>query len=366
MTGQIIALIIIAVIVVVAAFGAWIAARNSHRLPPAPGGERISEDAGATAVEEEQPEAAGTRIQRLRGRLARSGGFGHAILNILSRGNLSETDWEEIEDTLLGADVGLEATDSIMEALRTATKVDGTQDPERVREILREELRRRVDMNMDRSLHLNPGRGEDGSHLPASLLAVGVNGTGKTTTVGKLARLLRADGKEVLMGAADTFRAAAADQLETWGSRVGVEVVRSEREGADPASVAFDAVHRARTAGADVVLIDTAGRLQNKAGLMDELGKIRRVMERESVVREVLLVIDATTGQNGLEQARVFGEVAGITGIVLTKLDGTAKGGIIIRVQQELGVPVKLVGLGEGPDDLAPFIPADFVDALLG
>ncbi|MBR5950417.1 MAG: signal recognition particle-docking protein FtsY, partial [Actinomycetaceae bacterium] len=221
------------------------------------------------------------------------------------------------------------------------------------------------DPEADRSLHIDERTGASGNREPASLLMVGVNGTGKTTTVGKLARVLVAEGKNVMLGAADTFRAAAADQLETWGQRAGVPVVRAEREGADPASVAFEAVAQARAQGVDVVLVDTAGRLQNKAGLMDELGKIKRVMEKEAPVSEVLLVLDATTGQNGLRQAQVFGEVTGLTGIVLTKLDGTAKGGIIIQVQRELGVPVKFVGLGEGADDLAPFNCEDFVDALL-
>jgi fused signal recognition particle receptor len=324
-------------------------------------------------------------MQRLRARLARSGGLGKTLLSILSRGDLSPADWEEIEDTLLMADVGLDPTAEIMEALRTQTKVEGTRDPERVRAILRSELIRLVDADMDRSLHVDPpapnagdtaegssdadgdqaSTGSGGAH-PASILMVGVNGTGKTTTVGKLARVLVAEGKTVLLGAADTFRAAAADQLTTWGERVGVDVVRSEREGADPASVAFEAIKQGTERGVDVVVVDTAGRLQNKAGLMDELGKIKRVMERQAPVSEVLLVLDATTGQNGMRQAQVFAEVTGITGIVLTKLDGTAKGGIVIAVQRELGVPVKFIGLGEGADDLAPFVPEDFVDALLG
>lgn len=299
-------------------------------------------------------------MQRLRARLARSGGLGGRLLSILSRGDLSAADWEELEDTLLMADVGLEATSEIMESLKTKTKVEGTRDPERVRAILREELLALVDPGMDRSLSLD----HDESN-PATILVVGVNGTGKTTTVGKLARVLVAEGKRVVLGAADTFRAAAADQLTTWGERVGVDVVRSDREGADPASVAFDAVDAGRRNGADVVVVDTAGRLQNKSGLMDELGKIKRVMERNAPVGEVLLVLDATTGQNGMRQAQVFGEVTGITGIVLTKLDGTAKGGIVVSVQRELEVPVKLVGLGEGADDLAPFDPEGFVDALL-
>ncbi|MEZ7897799.1 MAG: signal recognition particle-docking protein FtsY, partial [Flaviflexus sp.] len=259
----------------------------------------------------------------------------------------------------------LEASDDLMANLRTETKVRGTTDPEVVRQILREQLLALVDPTLDRSLDTTPGVGEDGNHHPATVLVVGVNGTGKTTTIGKLARVLVAEGQSVVLGAADTFRAAAADQLATWGERVGVDVVRSEVEGADPASVAFEAVATGRRHNADVVVVDTAGRLQNKAGLMDELGKIKRVMEKQAPVREVLLVIDATTGQNAMSQAKVFSEVVGITGIVLTKLDGTAKGGIVINVQRTLGVPVKFVGLGEGADDLAPFDAEGFVDALL-
>ncbi len=314
----------------------------------------------------ELPESLPSRMQRLRARLARSGGFGQSLLSILSRGDLSPADWEELEDTLLMADVGLDPTTEIMENLKTQTKVEGTRDPQRVRAILRTELLKLVDPAMDRSISTAPGVGDDGATHPATMLMVGVNGTGKTTTVGKLARVLVAEEKSVLLGAADTFRAAAADQLSTWGERVGVDVIRSDREGADPASVAFEAVKVGRERGVDVVLVDTAGRLQNKAGLMDELGKIKRVMEKQAPVREVLLVLDATTGQNGLQQAKVFSEVTGITGIVLTKLDGTAKGGIVIAVQRALGVPVKFIGLGEGADDLAPFDPEGFVDALLG
>lgn len=324
--------------------------------------ETVLEEPAATL---ETPESVPSRMQRLRARLARSGSLGSVLLSILSRSNLTEEDWEEIEETLLGADVGLEATDELMENLRTETKVRGTSDPAEVREILREQLLALVDQDMDRSLDLSPGLSDTGEHHPASILVVGVNGTGKTTTIGKLARVLVSEDKKVLLGAADTFRAAAADQLETWGNRVGVEVVRSDVEGADPASVAFDAVARGAADSADVVIVDTAGRLQNKSTLMDELGKIKRVMERNAPIREALLVIDATTGQNAMSQAKVFSEVVGLTGIVLTKLDGTAKGGIVINVQRTLGVPVKFVGLGEGPDDLAPFNPADFVDALL-
>jgi fused signal recognition particle receptor len=244
--------------------------------------------------------------------------------------------------------------------------VQGLKDPAQVRALLREQLLALVDPGLDRTLATERVPGPSGDPVPAVVMVVGVNGTGKTTTVGKLARVLVAEERTVLLGAADTFRAAAADQLQTWGSRVGLRTVRADRDGADPASVAFDAVRTGVTEGVDVVLVDTAGRLQNKAGLMDELGKITRVITREAPLSEVLLVLDATTGQNGLTQARVFAEVAGVTGIVLTKLDGTAKGGIVVAVQRELGVPVKLVGLGEGPDDLAPFDAAEFVDGILG
>ena len=315
----------------------------------------------------ERPESIPGRMQRLRARLAGSGGFGRAVLAVLSRGDLTEADWEEIEDTLLTSDLGIEVTTGLMDDLRTQAKVLATSDPAAIRAVLRDELVRLVDPSLDRSLNLKrPTRAEGAQAAPAAaILMVGVNGTGKTTTCGKLARVLVAQDKTVIMGAADTFRAAAADQLTTWGQRVGVTVVRSEREGADPASVAYDAVRAAAAKDVDVVLVDTAGRLQNKAGLMDELGKIKRVMGKVAPVGEVLLVLDATTGQNGMRQAQVFSQAVGITGIVLTKMDGTAKGGIVVTVQKELGVPVKLVGLGEGADDLAPFDPEGFVDALL-
>lgn len=318
------------------------------------------EEESAEAVLE-TPEPAQGRMQRLRSRLAKSGSFGKMLLGVLGRGDLSAEDWEEIEDTLLMADLGIAATDELMEDLRTQAKVLGTSDPEKIREILRAKLIELVNPDLDRSLNLEQADGAK----PGIVLAVGVNGTGKTTTVGKIARILVAENKSVVLGAADTFRAAAADQLETWGNRVGVEVVRSDKEGADPASVAFDAVKYGKEKGLDVVLVDTAGRLQNKAGLMDELGKVKRVIEKSAPVTETLLVLDATTGQNGMQQAKVFSEVVDVSGIVLTKLDGTARGGIVVSVQRELSVPVKLVGLGEGPDDLAPFVPEDFVDALL-
>jgi fused signal recognition particle receptor len=309
----------------------------------------------------ERPESATGRLQRLRARLARSNtALGKGLLSLLSSGGLDEQAWESVEDTLLSSDLGVEATKELVDSLRSRVTVEGTRDQEVVRGWLREDLLRLVDPTMDRSVASSRVQGR-----PAVVMVVGVNGTGKTTTVGKLARVLVAADKDVVLGAADTFRAAAADQLTTWGERVGVPTIRSERDGADPASVAFDAVRAAIEMEADVVLIDTAGRLHNKVGLMDELSKVKRVVEKQSPIDEVLLVLDATTGQNGLRQAEVFGEVVDVTGIVLTKLDGTAKGGIVVAVQRKLGVPVKLVGLGEGPDDLAPFDPEAFVDALI-
>ncbi|QJW37128.1 signal recognition particle-docking protein FtsY [Cellulosimicrobium protaetiae] len=343
--------------------------REPAGAPPgtATEGPPVAEEVPAAAPAVERPEPVGGRLVRLRERLARSGSpLGARLLSVLSRDHLTEEDWDELEETLLLADVGAGPAGELIDALRTKVRVLGVRDAASVRDLLRTELVALVDPSLDRSLATSPRAGEDGSPVPAVVLVVGVNGTGKTTTVGKLARVLVAEDRSVVLGAADTFRAAAADQLETWGSRVGVPTVRSDRDGADPAAVAFDAVRRGRTEGADVVLVDTAGRLQNKQGLMDELGKIRRVITKEAPLSEVLLVLDATTGQNGLNQARVFGEVAGVTGIVLTKLDGTARGGIVVAVQRELGVPVKLVGLGEGPDDLAPFDAEQFVDGLLG
>ncbi|MEU1628368.1 signal recognition particle-docking protein FtsY [Streptomyces sp. NPDC020096] len=309
----------------------------------------------------EVPEPTEGRLVRLRSRLSRSQNtLGKGLLTLLSRDRLDEDTWEEIEDTLLTADVGVAPTQELVERLRTRVKVLGTRTPDDLRALLREELLTLVGTDMDRVLHT-----ESPQDTPAVLMVVGVNGTGKTTTTGKLARVLVADGRSVVLGAADTFRAAAADQLQTWGERVGARTVRGPEAG-DPASVAFDAVKEGIAEGADVVLIDTAGRLHTKTGLMDELGKVKRVVEKHGPVDEVILVLDATTGQNGLVQARVFAEVVDITGIALTKLDGTAKGGIVVAVQRELGVPVKLVGLGEGPDDLAPFEPEAFVDALIG
>ncbi|MBO3732481.1 signal recognition particle-docking protein FtsY [Glycomyces sp. NEAU-S30] len=309
----------------------------------------------------EKPEPVEGRLVRLRSRLARSNNaLGKGLLALLASDKLDDDVWDEVEETLLTADVGIADTTAVVERLRERVKVLGTRDPEELRRLLKAELTAVLEPELDRSIATVSPSGEG----PAVIMMVGVNGSGKTTTCGRVARVLIAEGQTVLMGAADTFRAAAAEQLETWGSRVGAKVVR-RGEGADPASVAFDAVRAGAEEGADVVLVDTAGRLQNKAGLMDELGKVKRVIEKQGPVAETLLVLDATTGQNGLQQAKVFGEVCDVTGIVLTKLDGSAKGGIVIAVQRQLGVPVKLVGLGEGPDDLAPFEVGAFVDAIV-
>ncbi|EEI78658.1 signal recognition particle-docking protein FtsY [Corynebacterium striatum ATCC 6940] len=325
---------------------------------------QVSEDAEVIPAPSEPDadiEPAGGRLGRLRGRLSRSqNAIGQGLLGILSAGDLDEDAWEEIEDTLIMADLGTKSTLKVTESLRDKIAERGVSSEEEARAMLRESLIEAGHPEMDRSIKAMPNEGK-----PAVIMVVGVNGTGKTTTTGKLARVLVAMGHKVLLGAADTFRAAAADQLETWGRRVGATTVRG-KEGADPASVAFDAVAAGVDQGVDVVLVDTAGRLHTSVDLMDQLGKVKRVVEKKAEVDEVLLVLDATVGQNGLTQARIFREVVDITGVVLTKLDGTAKGGIVFQVQEELGVPVKLVGLGEGADDLAPFEVEGFVDALLG
>ncbi|MBT2586298.1 signal recognition particle-docking protein FtsY [Arthrobacter sp. ISL-95] len=317
--------------------------------------------AGLETIAIDTPAPVEGRLTRLRARLIKSNNIlGKGLLALLSGDKIDENVWDEVEETLLLADLGTEPTMQLVDALRERVKVLGTRSPEDVKAMLREELIKLVDPGMDRSLNV-----ERKGDRPAVVLVVGVNGVGKTTTVGKLARVLVAEDKDVLLGAADTFRAAAAEQLATWGQRVGVPTVKSDIDGADPASVAYEAVKAGIDQEVDVVMVDTAGRLQNKTGLMDELGKVKRVIEKLAEVDEVLLVLDATTGQNGLNQARVFAEVVNITGIVLTKLDGTAKGGIVVAIQKSLGVPVKLIGLGEGPDDLAPFDAESFVDALL-
>ncbi|TMU90812.1 signal recognition particle-docking protein FtsY [Streptomyces sp. DASNCL29] len=395
--------VVIAVVAVAAISGLVISGRKKKRLPPPPPSSptvtappaepHVGEEAetpreeprrtieevdlpgaGAATAEAPAPEAppievpepTAGRLIRLRARLSRSQNtLGKGLLTLLSREHLDDETWEEVEDTLLTADVGVAPTQELVERLRERVKVLGTRTPDELRGLLREELLHLIGTEADRSVHTESGVGANGEEKPGVVMVVGVNGTGKTTTTGKLARVLVADGKSVVLGAADTFRAAAADQLQTWGERVGARTVRGPEAG-DPASVAFDAVKEGIAESADVVLIDTAGRLHTKTGLMDELGKVKRVVEKHGAVDEVLLVLDATTGQNGLVQARVFAEVVDITGIVLTKLDGTAKGGIVVAVQRELNVPVKLVGLGEGADDLAPFEPEAFVDALIG
>lgn len=309
----------------------------------------------------EAPEAPGSRMARLRRRLANSNNaLARGLAELLSADKLDDDAWDDFETTLITSDLGVGPTTELVEKLRSELAIDGISDPAHAREVLHHELVELVGSDMDRSINLDRPEGK-----PAVVLMVGVNGTGKTTTCGKLARVLVAEGKTVLLGAADTFRAAAGEQLETWGERVGVRTVRKDA-GADPASVAYEAVQTGIDEGVDVVLVDTAGRLHTKAGLMDELGKVKRVIEKLAPVSEVLLVLDATTGQNGLAQARVFSEVVDVTGIVLSKLDGSAKGGIVVQVQRELGVPVKLIGLGEGADDLAPFDADNFVTGLMG
>jgi fused signal recognition particle receptor len=368
----IIVIIVAAILVVGLVVGLVALVKGRTKAPPrempsaTPGG-TITEEAPPEVPEApappvptlERPEGTAGRLVRLRQRLARSqGAMGRALLALLSRDRLDEDTWEEIEDTLITADVGVAPTQELVERLRTRMRVEGVEATSAAT-VLHEELLTLVDPTMDRRIAVTGVEGK-----PGVVLVVGVNGSGKTTSVGKLARVLVAQDKTVVLGAADTFRAAATEQLSTWGERVGVDVVTGP-EGSDPASVAFESVRAGVERGVDVVVVDTAGRLQNKAGLMDELGKVKRVVEKQAPVTEVLLVLDATTGQNGLVQARVFRDVVDVTGIVLTKLDGSAKGGIVVAVQRELGVPVKLVGVGEGADDLAPFDPESFVAALL-
>jgi fused signal recognition particle receptor len=375
-SAQIIALIVIALLVFAGGLAFYLRSRGPslHQRsvpsspdlgpPPEPDVSRVDVDllppspAETDTITIERPEPVAGRFRRLRARLATSqSAWSRTLLTLLSRDRLDDAAWEDVEDTLIGADIGVQPAQELVEKLRTRLRVEGTDAEPRT--VLRAELLNLVDPELDRTVRTAPKDGK-----PGVVLIVGVNGVGKTTSVGKLARVLVAQDKSVLLGAADTFRAAAADQLQTWGERVGVDTVRGA-EGSDPASVAFETVKEGIERNVDTVLIDTAGRLHTKTGLMDELGKVKRVVERQDPVDEVLLVLDATTGQNGLTQARIFGEVVDVTGIVLTKLDGTAKGGIVVQVQRELGVPVKLVGLGEGVDDLAPFDADAFVDALL-
>jgi fused signal recognition particle receptor len=374
-------LAIVAVLIVVALAAFFVIRARGNALPPVEERPRLMpaapaqageapETAPATAAEAatalEVPEAPASRLVRLRRRLAGSQNvLARGLADLLAHDRIDEATWEDFEATLITSDLGVGPATELTSALRKRLAVDGVVDPAKAHAVLRQELIQLVGPQMDRTVHTVGATGPNGDDVPGVVLVVGVNGTGKTTTVGKLARVLVAEGRTVVLGAADTFRAAAADQLTTWGNRVGVETVRGA-EGADPASVAYTAVAAGRDSGADVVLVDTAGRLHTKTGLMDELGKVKRVIEKIAPVTEVLLVLDATTGQNGLIQARTFAEVVDVTGIVLTKLDGSAKGGIVVQVQRELGVPVKLIGLGEGVDDLAPFDPVQFVDGVLG
>ncbi|HET7725661.1 MAG TPA: signal recognition particle-docking protein FtsY [Propionibacteriaceae bacterium] len=379
-------LVIAAAVIVVLVAGVLVVRARGKALPPveerpvlpspaaparpaeAEGGEALPSAGTAepTTKALDVPEAPASRLVRLRRRLAGSqNALARGLADLLSQNRLDEATWDDFETTLITSDLGVGPATELTTRLRQRLAVDGVVDPAKAHDVLRQELIALVGPDLDRTVHATGGEGPDGEDLPGVVLVVGVNGTGKTTTVGKLARVLVAEGRTVVLGAADTFRAAAADQLTTWGERVGVETVRGA-EGADPASVAYTAVAAGRDSGADVVLVDTAGRLHTKTGLMDELGKVKRVIEKVAPVTEVLLVLDATTGQNGLVQARTFAEVVDVTGIVLTKLDGSAKGGIVVQVQRELGVPVKLIGLGEGVDDLAPFDPVQFVDGVLG
>jgi fused signal recognition particle receptor len=368
--GGVVAAIVVASVVVVRSRGRDLApAPAKPELSPvrdrdAQQGDTVTEplpEAESRPVEVEQPESALTRFARLRRRLASSqNALARGLADLLSVDRVDDRTWDDFETTLISSDLGVGPTTELVTALRRRLAIDGVGDASTAKTVLREEMIALVDPSLDRTLRV-----AGANDAPGVVMVVGVNGTGKTTTVGKLARVLVAEGRTVLLGAADTFRAAAADQLQTWGKRVGVETVRGA-EGADPASVAYTTVKDGLDSGVDTVIIDTAGRLHTKTGLMDELGKVKRVVEKLAPVTEVLLVLDATTGQNGLVQARIFADVVDVTGIVLTKLDGSAKGGIVVQVQRELGVPVKLIGLGEGADDLAPFDPAQFVDGLLG
>ena len=308
----------------------------------------------------DNPETASERTSRLKNRFTNSqAGINNSLRNLFTKTSLTETEWTELEEALIIADVGAKSAAEIIHKLKAAVRNLSSTSPNQLKDVVKSVLVEIVAGDYDRTLKISRKNDQ-----PAVVLTVGVNGTGKTTTTGKMARMLVAKDLDVLLGAADTFRAAAAQQLTTWGDRVGVAVVRGIPE-SDPASVAFEAVSAGIESEVDVVLIDTAGRLHTKQGLMDELGKVHRVISKTTTVDEVLLVIDATTGQNGLNQAKLFSEVVPLTGIVLTKLDGTAKGGIVIAVQNELGIPVKLVGLGEGPDDLALFDPILFVEGLV-
>lgn len=283
--------------------------------------------------------------------------FGGALRGLFAKPTIDEGTWDDLEDALITGDFGIAITDQILAHLRAEVKRFSTTDPVDLKRMLRETLEERLS-RLDPTLTLTA--------RPAIVLVVGVNGVGKTTTIGKLSKFLVGYGRTVIVGAADTFRAAAVEQLATWAERGGASIQRPQQQGQDPASVAFQTVERAQREGIDIVIIDTAGRLQTKSGLMDELGKIRRVIDKQAEIAEVLLVLDATTGQNGLAQAEAFIQHAGVTGLVITKLDGSAKAGFVIAVQERTGIPIKLVGQGEGIGDLTGFTPHVFVQNLIG
>ena len=289
--------------------------------------------------------------------MAPSWSLGSALKGLFARGKIDDETWSDLEDALISADFGPDITDAIVDELRGMVAKFRTDDPADLQRMLREIIEERL-ARLDPTLAL--------SNRPAVVLVVGVNGVGKTTTIGKFAKFLRNYDRSVVVGAADTFRAAAVEQLATWAERAGAEVVRPQAQGQDPASVAFQTVEKAQREGIEMVLIDTAGRLQTKTGLMDELTKVRKVIEKLSPIAEVLLVLDATTGQNGLAQAEAFIEHAGVTGLVLTKLDGSAKGGFVLAVQEKTGIPIKLIGQGEGIGDLTGFTPHVFAQQLVG
>jgi fused signal recognition particle receptor len=322
---------------------------------------RAAEATGAPAVRapgpSRAPAAPAARVRpRLRDRLAKTrAAFAGYLGTVTGRPAIDDQTWDDLEEMLLRADVGVPTTSRLLDDLRSRAASERITEPERLVDRLRDELVAELD-GADRTLRLGD--------RPSVWLFVGVNGVGKTTTIAKVAAEQLASGRGVLLAAADTFRAAAADQLGHWGERLEVPVVRGQ-EGADPGSVVYDAISAAAGRGVDVVLVDTAGRMHTKVNLMAELQKLRRIVERTpGAMQEVLLVVDASTGQNGLNQARQFAEAADVTGVVLTKLDGTAKGGIVLAIESDLGIPVKLVGVGESPDDLVPFAPREFVDAL--
>jgi fused signal recognition particle receptor len=289
--------------------------------------------------------------------MAASWSLGTALRGMFTKKTIDDETWSDLEDALLGADFGPDVTEAIVDELRAKVDRYRTTDPKDLQRMLRETIEERL-AQLDPTLKL--------TERPAVVLVVGVNGVGKTTTIGKFAKFLTNYGRTVIVGAADTFRAAAVEQLATWAERAGAQVVRPQHPGQDPASVAFQTIERAQREGIEIVLIDTAGRLQTKSGLMDELSKVRRVIEKQAPIAEVLLVLDATTGQNGLAQAEAFIEHAGVTGLVLTKLDGSAKGGFVLAVQEKTGIPIKLVGQGEGIGDLTGFTPHVFAQQLVG